>query len=172
VTILYIKSCSIQNAHPYLQVLSGASDNAFEESESSLLSSSGDWEHLEVLRTNGEVAQSVGEDCVIVLNWLTSYWYGRCGTNIIQSIISTMLIILATICHTVSTTDPIPPGIIFSVYSVCNSAYLLILYSKANVEAYSTHRSEGSYLLKLYLDNFCQVDWMCNIKCNRQCTGE
>ena len=36
------------------------------ESESTLLSSRGVWEHLEVLRSTGEVAPSRWEDCVWV----------------------------------------------------------------------------------------------------------
>jgi len=50
-TILQVNSCSILNAPPSLQVLSGAPENALAESESTLLSSRGAWEHLEVLRS-------------------------------------------------------------------------------------------------------------------------
>ena len=44
-------------------MLSGAPESALTESESTLLSSSGVWEHLEVLRSTGEVARSVCDDC-------------------------------------------------------------------------------------------------------------
>jgi len=40
--------------------------NALAESESTLLSSRGVWEHLEVLRSTGEVTRSVWEDCVLL----------------------------------------------------------------------------------------------------------
>jgi len=40
-------------------------ENALAESESTLLSSRGVWEHLDVLRSTGEVAQSVWEDCML-----------------------------------------------------------------------------------------------------------
>jgi hypothetical protein len=42
-------------------MLSGAPENALAESESTLLSSRGAWEHLEVLRSTGEVDRSVWE---------------------------------------------------------------------------------------------------------------
>jgi hypothetical protein len=45
-------------------VLSGAPENALAESESTLLSSRGAWEHLELLGSTGEVNRSVWEDCV------------------------------------------------------------------------------------------------------------
>jgi len=45
-------------------VLSGAPETALGESESTLLSSRGVWEHLEVLRETAEVARGVWEDCV------------------------------------------------------------------------------------------------------------
>jgi len=63
-TILQVNSCSILNAPPSLQVLLGAPENALAESESTLLSSRGAWEHLEVLRSTGEVDRSVWEVCV------------------------------------------------------------------------------------------------------------
>ena len=63
-TILQVNSCCILNAPPSLQVLLGAPDNAFAESESTLLSSMGAWEHLEVNRSTGEVDRSVWEVCM------------------------------------------------------------------------------------------------------------
>jgi hypothetical protein len=63
------------NAPPYLQVLSGAAETPLAVSESTLLSSRGVWEHLEVLRSTGEVAWSVCEDCV----WLPDrFTFCRC----------------------------------------------------------------------------------------------
>ena len=53
-TILIVKSRSMVNAPPSLQVLLGARENALAESESKLQSSRGGWEHLEVLRSTGE----------------------------------------------------------------------------------------------------------------------
>ena len=50
-TILVVKFRSISNAPPSLQVVSGARENALAESESTLQSSRGCWEHLEVLRS-------------------------------------------------------------------------------------------------------------------------
>jgi hypothetical protein len=47
-------------------MLSGAPENALGESESTSLGSRGVWEHLEVLRSTGEVARSVWEDCVLL----------------------------------------------------------------------------------------------------------
>jgi len=55
------QSHSILNAPPYLQALSGAPENALEESESALQSSRGAWKHLEVLRNTGEGYRSVWE---------------------------------------------------------------------------------------------------------------
>jgi len=49
--------------YPISQILQH-SENALAESESALLSSRGVWEHLEVLRSTGEVAPSVCEDWV------------------------------------------------------------------------------------------------------------
>ena len=72
-TIIYVKSHSILNAPPQLQVLSGAPENALAESESTLLISRGVWEHLEVLRSTGEVAQSVWEDCMLLPDRFT-FW--------------------------------------------------------------------------------------------------
>jgi hypothetical protein len=45
-------------------VLSEAPENALSESESTLLSFWGAWEHLESLESTGEVYQSVWEVCV------------------------------------------------------------------------------------------------------------
>ena len=53
-TILQVKSHSILNAPPKLWVLSGAPENALAESQSTLLSSRGVWDHLEVLGSTGE----------------------------------------------------------------------------------------------------------------------
>jgi len=53
-TILIVKSRCILNASPLLQVLSGAPANAPAESESTLQSSRGGWEHMEVFRSTGE----------------------------------------------------------------------------------------------------------------------
>jgi hypothetical protein len=47
--ILIVKSCSILNAPPSLQVLSGVRENALAQSENILQSSRGGWEDLEVL---------------------------------------------------------------------------------------------------------------------------
>jgi len=63
-TILQLNSCSILNARPSLQVLLGAPENALTESKSTLLSSRRAWEHLEVLRSTGEVDWSVWEVCM------------------------------------------------------------------------------------------------------------
>jgi len=63
-TIPIVQSRSILNAPPSLQVLSGACENALAESESTLQSSRGGWEHLEVLRSTGEGYRSVWEVCV------------------------------------------------------------------------------------------------------------
>jgi len=67
-TILIVKSRSILNAPPSLQVLSEAHENALAESESTLRSSRGGWEHLEVLRSTGEGYRSVWEVCVWLLD--------------------------------------------------------------------------------------------------------
>jgi len=47
-----------------MQVLSGALEKALAESESTLQSSRGAWEHLEVLGSTGEGYQSVCEVCM------------------------------------------------------------------------------------------------------------
>ena len=59
--ILIVKSRSVLNAPPSLQVLSGAPDNALAEPQSTLRSFRGAWEHLEILRSMGEVDRSVWE---------------------------------------------------------------------------------------------------------------
>jgi hypothetical protein len=58
-TIVIVKSRSILNAPPPLQVLSGARENALAQSESFWQSSRGGWENLEVLRSTGEGYRSV-----------------------------------------------------------------------------------------------------------------
>jgi len=70
-TILIVKSRSVLNAPPILQVLAGASENALAESESTLQSSRGAWEHLEVLRSTGEGNRSSWEVCVLFLDRFT-----------------------------------------------------------------------------------------------------
>jgi len=70
-TILIVKSHSILNAPPSLQVLSGAHENALVESESTLQSSRGGWDHLEVLRSTGESYQTVWEVCVWLPDQIT-----------------------------------------------------------------------------------------------------
>jgi hypothetical protein len=69
--ILQVNSCSILNAPPSLQVRLGAPENALAESENTLLSSRGAWQHLEVLRNTGEVDLSVWEVCVLYLDLFT-----------------------------------------------------------------------------------------------------
>jgi len=73
-TILIVKFCTIQNAPPSLQVLSGAWENAVAESGITLQSSRGGWEHLEVLRSTGEGCRSVWEVCVWLLDQITFCW--------------------------------------------------------------------------------------------------
>jgi hypothetical protein len=58
-TVLIVKSRSILNASPSLQVLSGAREIALAKSESNLHCSRGGWECLEVLRSTGEGYGSV-----------------------------------------------------------------------------------------------------------------
>jgi hypothetical protein len=67
-TILYVISLSILNLPPSLQVLSAVPENALAQSESTLLSSRGVWEHLEVLKSTDKVARSVWEDCLLLLD--------------------------------------------------------------------------------------------------------
>jgi hypothetical protein len=66
--ILLVKSHSMLNEFPSLQVLSGAFENALVESVSSLPSSRGGWEHLEVHTSTGVGYQSVWEVCVWLLD--------------------------------------------------------------------------------------------------------
>jgi len=73
-TILIVKFCSILNAPPSLQVLSGAWENALAESENTLQSSRGGWEHREVLRSTGEGYWSVWEVCVWLPDRITFCW--------------------------------------------------------------------------------------------------
>jgi hypothetical protein len=70
-TILHVNSDSILNVPPSPQVLSDAPENALAESDSTLLSSRGAWEHLEVLRSTGEVDRSVWEVCARLPNQFT-----------------------------------------------------------------------------------------------------
>jgi hypothetical protein len=64
VTLLIVKFGSILNVHPYLQVLSGAPENALAESESILHSSWGGKKNLEELRSTCEGYWSVQEVCI------------------------------------------------------------------------------------------------------------
>jgi len=73
--ILYVKSHSIPSAAPLLPVLTGGPENAVAESDSTLLSCRGVWEHLQVCRRTGEVAQSVWEDWVLLPDWFTLCWW-------------------------------------------------------------------------------------------------
>jgi hypothetical protein len=72
-TILQVNSCSILNAPPSLQVHLGAPENALTESETTLLSSRGAWEHLEVHRSTGKVDRSVWGVCMGLPDRLTFY---------------------------------------------------------------------------------------------------
>jgi len=56
--------------YPIIQI-SWHSDNALAECESTLLGSQRVWEHLGVLRSTGEVAQSEWEDCVMLMDGFT-----------------------------------------------------------------------------------------------------
>jgi len=76
-TVLIVKSRSIRNAHPQLQVPSRATENALVESESTLQSSRRAWEHLEVLESSSEGYRSVWEVCVWLPDWFTFCWYWR-----------------------------------------------------------------------------------------------
>ena len=55
-------------------MLSEAPENALAESESTLQSSRGGWEHLEVLRSTGDGYRSVWEVCVWLPDWITFCW--------------------------------------------------------------------------------------------------
>ena len=70
-TILILKSHSILNAPPSLQVLSGARENALAESESTLQSSRGGCEHVEVLRSTGEGYGCVWQVCIWLWDRIT-----------------------------------------------------------------------------------------------------
>jgi len=74
-TILQVNSWSILNAPPSLQVRLGAPENALAESENTLLSSSGAWEQLEVLRSTGEVDYSVWEIGMLLPDRFTFCWW-------------------------------------------------------------------------------------------------
>ena len=58
-------------------MLSGAPENALAESEGTLLSSRGAWEHLGLLRSTGEGYRSVWEVCVWLPDWFTFRWCCR-----------------------------------------------------------------------------------------------
>jgi len=73
-TIVQVKSRSILNTPPYLQMLSGALESALAQSESCFISSSGAWKHLEELGSTGEVDWSVWEICMGLLDWFTLCW--------------------------------------------------------------------------------------------------
>ena len=73
-TILIVKSHSILNVHPLLQVFWGAPENALAESEFTLQSSRGAWERLEVLRSTGERYWSDWEVCVWLPDRFTYCW--------------------------------------------------------------------------------------------------
>ena len=79
-TILSVKSPSILNAPPSLQVLSGACENALAQSVITLQSSRGGWEHLEVHRSTGVGYQSVCELCIWLLERIKFCW---CTTQIV-----------------------------------------------------------------------------------------
>ena len=49
-------------------MLSEAPENALAEFESTVFTSKGVWEHLEVLRRTGEDTRKVWENCVILLD--------------------------------------------------------------------------------------------------------
>jgi len=78
-TILIVKFRSILNAPPSLQVLSGGCENPLAESESTLQSSRGRWEHLEVLRSTAEGYWSGWEVCVWLPDRITFCW---CSSNV------------------------------------------------------------------------------------------
>jgi len=73
-TILIVRSRSILNPLPSLQVLSGARENALAESECTFQSSRGGWEHLEVHRSTGEGYWSVWEACVWLPDRIPFCW--------------------------------------------------------------------------------------------------
>lgn len=54
-TILKVKYGSMLNAPPHLHMLSGAAGNSLAASESSLLSSRGVWQNLELLTITGKI---------------------------------------------------------------------------------------------------------------------
>ena len=59
-------------------MLSGVPENAPAESERTLLSSRGAWEHLELLGSTGEVYRSVWEVCVWLPDRSTFRWWRLC----------------------------------------------------------------------------------------------
>jgi len=80
-TILIVKSRSILHAAASPQVLSGARENALEESETTLPSSRGGWEHLKVVRSTGEGYRSVWVVCVWLLDRITFCWCRHRSTS-------------------------------------------------------------------------------------------
>ena len=74
-TILIVTSHSILHAPPSLHELSGACANALADSEGTLESSYGGWEHLELLRSTGEGNRSVWEVCVCLLDRIAYFWW-------------------------------------------------------------------------------------------------
>jgi hypothetical protein len=91
------QSRSILNAPPLLQVLSGARENALVEYESTLQSSRGGYEHLEVLKITDEGYRSVWDVCLWLLDRITFCW-----CNILFSL---SLIITIYICNAIRWPD-------------------------------------------------------------------
>jgi hypothetical protein len=77
----YSQSHSILNAPPWLQMHSGAGENALAESQSTLQTSRGGWEHLKVLESSGEGYRSVWEVCISLLDQITFCW---CSVHLIS----------------------------------------------------------------------------------------
>jgi len=71
-------------------VLSGAPENALAQSESTLRSSRGAWEHLEVLRSTGEGNWSVWEVWVWLPDWLTFCWCTQWTDSYVSSQLAAM----------------------------------------------------------------------------------
>jgi len=95
-TILIVKSGCVLNGPPSLQVLSGARENALAESEITLQSSMGGWEHLEKLRSTGKSSRSVWEVCIWLPHRITFCWcagnsesLGAAGRNLMEMVICT-----------------------------------------------------------------------------------
>jgi hypothetical protein len=83
-TILIVKSRSILNPPPSLQVFSRAPENAHAQSESTLPSSMGGWKHLALLWSIAQRYRSVREVSVWLPDWITFSCYGSlcCQTSI------------------------------------------------------------------------------------------